>query len=326
MNLRFKIKDLIIKIYDSRFTIYNSRFTIHDLRFCLILFILFIPVTMFSQNKPCKLDEKTLQFVGKPIEQARCLLRPNKIGGVLGEKLSKLPNPFEKLIGEKVKIQKNKLRKYLQTQKIDEKTLGGSLDEPLATAKLPNGEIIPALYFLIHDTSTPNYEDKPFPADINESTWRFNNLETWLKNPVAHIFVNRLGESITTTPFNQPVTKGFGTKFARDILKVDTKGLQVHIELVQPRKAGPNFPKGNDAISPEIGFTDGQYAKLALLYACASVRRGTWLVPAYHSAIDAGIKDAHDDPQNFDLDKFGRKLEEIIKQINSEKLKTKSEK
>ncbi len=288
---------------------------IYDLRFCFILFILFITVNMIAQNKPCKLDEKTLQFVGKPIEQARCLLRPNKIGGVLGEELKKLPKPFEKLIGEKVKVKKDKLRKYLQLNKIEEKTIGGSLDEPLSTAKLPNGETVQALYFLIHDTSTPNYENKPFPIDINEKTWRFNNNEMWLKNPVAHIFVNRLGESITTTPFNLPVAKGFGTKFARDVLKIDAKGLQIHIELVQPRKFSPNFPKGNDAISPEIGFTDAQYSKLALLYVCASVRRGTWLIPAYHSAIDAGIKDAHDDPQNFDLDKFGKKLEEIIKQV-----------
>ncbi len=293
----------------------NFRFTIYDLRFCLILLILFIPVTMLSQNVPCKLDEKTLQFIGKPIEQARCLLRPNKIGGVLGEELSKLPNPFEKIIGEKVTIKKDKLRKYLQKQKIDEKTIGGSLDEPLSTAKLPNGETIQSLYFLIHDTSTPNYEDKPFPTDINKSTWRFNNLEMWLKNPVAHIFVNRLGESITTTPFNQTVAKGWGTKYAREVLKVDAKGLQIHIELVQPRRSDTTKSQGNDLISPEIGFTDKQYERLALLYVCASVRRGTWLIPAFHSAMDAGIKDAHDDPQSFDLDKFGKKLEEIIKKV-----------
>jgi hypothetical protein len=292
------------------------RFQISNLRFCLILFILLIPVNTLAQNIPCKLDEKTLQFIGKPIEQAKCLLRPNKIGGVLGKELSKLPNPFEKLIGERVKIKKDKLRKYLQKQKIDEKTIGGSLDEPLSTAKLPNGETVQAIYFLLHDTSTPNYEDKLFPLDINEKTWRFNNNEMWLKNPVAHIFVNRLGDSITTTPFNLPVTKGFGTKFARDVLKVDAKGLQIHIELVQPRRSDTTKTKGNDLFAPEIGFTDAQYSKLAVLYVCASVRRGTWLIPAYHSAIDAGIKDAHDDPQNFDLDKFGKKLEEIIKKVN----------
>ena len=287
-------------------------------RFSKSVFIcvyLWLMISGFAQNKPCLLDEKTLQFVGKPIEQARCLLRPNKIGGVLGDELSKLPKPLESLIGEKVKVKKDKFRKYLQINKIDEKTLGGSLDEPLATAKLPNGETIQSLYFLIHDTSTPNYEDKPFPTDINESTWRFNNLEMWLKNPVAHIFVNRLGESITTTPFNQTVAKGWGTKFARDILKVDAKGLQIHIELVQPRRSDTTQPKGNDLFAPEIGFTDKQYDRLALLYVCASVRRGTWLIPAFHSAMDAGIKDAHDDPQNFELDKFGKKLDEIIKKV-----------
>src|SRR5205085_8813166 len=67
-----------------------------------ILFILSIPVNfMFAQNSPCKFDETTLQFVGTPIEQARCLLRPNKTGGVLGDELQKLPKPFEKLIGKK---------------------------------------------------------------------------------------------------------------------------------------------------------------------------------------------------------------------------------
>jgi hypothetical protein len=285
--------------------------------FLCFCFIVLFAVNMFAQNKPCKFDVQTLQFIGKPTEQARCLLRPNKIGGVLGEELKKLPEPFEKIIGEKVKVKyEQRLAKYLQTNKIDVNSLGGSLDEPLASAKLPNIEIVQAFYFLIHDTSTPNYENKPFPIDIDEKSWRFNNLEMWLKNPVAHVFVNRLGESIATTPFNQAVTKGFGTKFARDFLKAEAKGLQLHIELVQPRRTSPNFPPGNDAISPDIGFTDGQYERLALLYVCASVRRGTWLIPAYHSAVDAGIKDAHDDPQNFDLIKFASKLKQLIKKID----------
>jgi hypothetical protein len=290
----------------------NFRFRISDFKY--LVFFLFV-TTMFAQNKPCQFDSNTLQFVGKPIEQARCLLRPNKIGGVLGQELKNLPKPFEKIIGQKVEIKKEKLRKYLQKQTFDEQTLGGNLDQQLAKAKLPNGEEIQSLYFVIHDTSTPNYLDKDFPTDINEKTWRFNNNEMWLKNPVAHIFVNRLGESITTTPFDEPVKKGFGTKFAHDYLKADAKALQIHIELVQPRKSDTTKSKGNDLFSPEIGFTDAQYEKLALLYVCASVRRGTWLIPAYHSAIDAGIKNAHDDPQNFDLNKFAVKLSELLKKF-----------
>jgi hypothetical protein len=41
--------------------------------------------------------------------------------------------------------------------------------------------------------------------------------------------------------------------------------------------------------------------------------RGVWLIPAYHSAIDAGIKDAHDDPQNFELEKFAVQLSRLLK-------------
>lgn len=286
-------------------------------RLQLILFIcLFTIITSIAQNKPCKIDEKTLLFVGKPIEQARCLLRPNKPSGVLSDELLKLPDFLENNIGKNVdKKLNNKLRKYLSTNKLDELSLGGSLDESLSIATLPNGEKIQALYFLIHDTSTPNYFKENFPNNINENSWKFNNLTSWLKNPVAHIFVNRLGDSITTTPFDETVKKGWGTKFARDFLKIDGKGLQIHIELVQPRRSNLNLFKGNDQIAPEIGFTDLQYERLALLYICASVRRGTWLIPAYHSATDAGIKDAHDDPQNFDLVKFAEKLKILRKRL-----------
>jgi hypothetical protein len=284
--------------------------------FILFSFFLFFPMLILAQNKPCKFDEKNLQFIGTSVEQARCLLRPNKIGGVLGDELKKLPNPLEKLIGETIKIKKEKLRKYLQTQQISEDKIGGNIDEPLSLAKLPNGEKVQAIYFIIHDTSSPYLKDEPdFPANLNSADWRGNNLEIWLKNPVAHIFVNRPGDSITTTPFAETTRKGWGTKFARDFLKADAKGLQIHIELIQPRRRDPKGSPTNDLIAPPEGFTAKQYQRLALLYICASIRRGTWLIPAYHSAIDAGIKDAHDDPQNFELEKFAKELKNLIEKL-----------
>lgn len=78
-----------------------------------------------SQNTPCKFDEVTLTFTGTAVEQARCLLRPNTIGGVLGAELKKLPPPIEKLVGQKATISKDKLRKYLAKYKIDESTIVG---------------------------------------------------------------------------------------------------------------------------------------------------------------------------------------------------------
>lgn len=270
-----------------------------------------------AQNKPCPLNEKTLQFTGSPVEQAKCLLRPNKIYGVLGAELEELPKPLSELIGEKILLNKEKFRRYLLQRGIAEQKIGGSLDEKLSLATLPDGEEIQALYFIIHDTSSPYLKDEPFPATFDrDANWRGNNLNVWTNSPVAHVFVNRLGESLTTTPFNESVRKGWGTKFARDFLKAPAKGLQIHIELIQPRRRALSGSPTNDAIAPVPGFTDAQYERLALLYVCASVRRGSWLIPAYHSAIDAGIKDAHDDPQNFDLEKFASVLSKLLKKID----------
>jgi hypothetical protein len=274
-------------------------------------------VSVVAQNLPCKFDENTLQFSGKPIEQARCLLRPNKIGGVLGDKLKRLPKPFEDLIGKNVKIKKEAFRKYLQSLNLSEESIGGSLDKPLSNSKLPDGNQVQAIYFIIHDTSSPYLKDADFPDNFDtDANWRGNDLTIWQNQPVAHIFVNRLGESMATTPFDETVRKGWGTKFARDFLKVEGKGLQIHIELIQPRRRdAANANPENDLIAPFPGFTENQYEKLALLYAAASRRRGSWLIPAFHSAIDAGIKGAHDDPQNFELTKFAEQLKKLIKKL-----------
>jgi hypothetical protein len=272
---------------------------------------------VMAQNTACKFDEKTLQFVGSPVEQARCLLRPNKIGGNLDVELKTLPKPLEKIIGEKVLLEKAKLRQFLAKNKIDEINLGGNLNEPLSTAKLPNGAEIQALYFIIHDTSSPYLKDEAFPKNFNsDKNWNGNKLDIWIKQPVAHVFVNRLGDSLTVSPFAQTVGKGWGTKFARDFLKADGKGFQIHIELHQPRRRdAKNSNPNNDLIAPKPGFTEKQYERLALLYVCASVRRGNWLIPAYHSAIDAGIKDAHDDPQNFELENFAKQIDKLLKKL-----------
>ncbi|MDQ6786556.1 MAG: hypothetical protein M3033_07020 [Acidobacteriota bacterium] len=270
-----------------------------------------------AQNSACPFNTKTLLFDGSPVKQARCLLRPNKIGGVLGAELKKLPEPLENLIGGKVKIKKQGVRSFLETEKIGEEQIGGSTDQSLSDALLPTGEKIQALYFIIHDTSSPYLREDFFPPNFNEdANWKGNDLTIWLTQPVAHVFVNRLGESITVTDFGETIKKGWGTKFARDLLKANAKGLQLHIELIQPRRRDFKSPNPeNDLIAPVPGFTDKQYKRLALLYICASVRRGTWLIPAFHSAIDAGIKDAHDDPQNFELEKFADSIKFLLKKI-----------
>ena len=94
-----------------------------------------------------------------------------------------------------------------------------------------------------------------------------------------------------------------------------SRGLFVHIELVQPRKSKTGKWKDNDIIAPDPGFTHEQYKKLALLYICTSSRAGNWLVPAYHAVLDQGIKNGHDDPQNFELNKFSDNIKALIKEL-----------
>jgi hypothetical protein len=291
--------------------------------FCLLIFIFSMPVDAqtksISTNTSCEFDKEKLLFVGTPLEQAKCLLRPVKIYGALEPQPENLPQPFEKLIGNVVKIDKKRLRAFLQNQNIREEDIGGSLDDRLSAAKLPSGKVVQARYFMLHDVSAPNYLDQPFPENVNEASWLWNDLEKkWKHLKVAHLFINRLGDSVTTVEFNSALPgNNYGTKFARNTLKEDAKGLQIHVELVQPRRSEPTGPAGNDGSAPTPGFTQAQYDRLALVYLAASVRRGRWLIPAYHAAMDAGIPNAHDDPQNFDLQQWANSLDELLKKLSN---------
>ncbi len=261
-----------------------------------------VAFAVHAENTPCPFDKSKMEFAGTPVEQARCLLRPVAQGGVLGQPLATLPGPLEKLIGQPVQITREALLKYLQAHQILESDIGGPLTQH-ATAK----------YFVIHDTSTKNYGTNSIPDNINTPDWALNNLKRWTNLPVAHVFVNRLGQSLTWHPFSMSWR---ATKFERTtITREESKGMFIHIENSQPRRSDPNGHKGNDAIAPIPGFTLPQLDRLALLYVTASLEHGTWLVPGYHCAIDAGIPDGHDDPQHFDLAQWATRLEMLLKEV-----------
>ena len=93
------------------------------------------------------------------------------------------------------------------------------------------------------------------------------------------------------------------------------RGLFLHSELVQPRRSAPGHGWHNDAQTPDPAFTAAQYDRLALLYTIASVRRGKWLIPAFHAAIDAEIPNGHDDPLNFDIDSFADSLDRLVAKL-----------
>lgn len=277
----------------------------------LLLIISFSAHVWASDAGPCEFDRNTLQFAGSPIDQAKCLLRPVLIRGKLGEHLSALPKAFE-CVGATIDIPKQKFRTFLSASKIDPALLGGDIDDDLA--RTSGGQI--AAYFVIHDTSTPNFSKNDFPADVDwlESV---NNLSIWRNGSKsrAHVFVNRKGESTTALNF---LTPWRATKFESGFGNTALRGLFVHVELIQPRRSDPRLAAGNDAIAPAIGFTAAQYERLAVVYLAASVRRGTCLIPTYHSVLDTTLPDGHDDPQNFSLSDFASALDRVRSAIRAQ--------
>ena len=292
-----------------------------------------------AQAVSCDFDKSTLSFKGSAVTQAKCLLRKVTPGGVPGPILSRLPSSLDKLIDKPVKVSKTALREYLKKQGISEAALGGSIDDPISRGR-NNDPLAPfARYFVIHDTSTPNLcVSTEFPSNIDQSSWEWNDLNKYKDSPNAHLYITRDGMSVT------PRDRTFQTPWRAAKLEgpnndIRAKGMFLHIENVQPRRCDPdlNQPGGlepdrryfvldsrgekwvcrNDRIAADPGLSEKQMDRLALVYITASVRRGTWLIPAFHATVDAGIPDAHDDPQNFDLQKWVSRLCALLRSINA---------
>ena len=128
-------------------------------------------------------------------------------------------------------------------------------------------------------------------------------------------YINRAGQSATAVKFESS-TPPSGTKFGS--CHRSQRSAFLHIENIQPRIRDRSVAFPNDAIAPEPGFSEAQLERLALVYVIASVRSGKWLIPAYHSPIDLGYPDRHDDPQNFDLQTWAAKLNALIAEINAQ--------
>jgi len=291
--------------------------------FVLIVGMFLIFLKPVYAAEPCQIVP-TSQI--SSIDQAKCLLRQPKIFGNMGPTLTSLPTPFDQLLTRPtIDISKEQLRRYLQAQRINEADIGGSLDKPISRTNNNNPSAELARYFIIHDTSTPNFVNDPFPNNINEASWRFNNFNQYGSgdNSPSHIIINRVGDSVTRKDFNIPwrSTKRESDQFC-GVNKC--KGLFLAVELVQPRRCQPNAgqiqcspPRKNDAKSPDPGFTKAQLDRLAVVYVAASVRRGKWLIPAFHVVLDQIVQGGHDDPQNFNLDQWSKQLNDILTEIRS---------
>jgi hypothetical protein len=252
-----------------------------------------------------KPSAENLLFNGTPLQQAQILLRDVKEKGVVSKDSATILSPLKDLIGDTVDFTIEDLKAYATKQNILLNELG-YLSNSGSVLEDTNSKVN-ANYFVIHDVSTPNYGNKLFPANINETGWPWNNLDRWNKN-ITHAYVNRMGQSKTIADFSDTIQ---ATKLEKKVVAKNATGNFIHIELIQPRKNRLHTAmKGS--LAPYEGFTKEQYERLALLYFSASIRKGIWLIPAFHACIDEGIYNGHDDPQHFNLLYWNKALEQIL--------------
>jgi hypothetical protein len=225
--------------------------------------------------------------------------------GHLGEPLRELPAPFDFVVGRRIEpwVDIEKLEYLLDAFNLTEADVGGPLSVPLPNAK----------YFVIHDTSDL-LQASEFPVDINKKTSSLNDLSRRVTRKVAHLYINRAGQSATAVAF-ESATPPSGTKLGK--CNRAPKNAFIHIELIQPRLRDRSVRFTNDALAPEPGVSDRQLERLAFIYVVASVRAGKWLIPAYHSALDLGFPDRHDDPQNFNLQDWATNLHALFSIIDT---------
>jgi hypothetical protein len=259
----------------------------------------------------CAFDPSTLSFAGTPAEQAMCLMRGMDETRNLGPTLSSLPPALASRVGQSSGLpSREALSAYLSSQGL-EWSFAAYLWQPLSHARDNDPNAPMARYFVIHDTSGPVYHHS-FPDDI-DSNPKINNLQSFVCSDEwgkAHVVINRSGDMLLDHELSTPWRE---TKFEQAAeFGGALKGLFLHTEMIQPRRAGPH---GRDARSPDPAFSPAQYDRLALLYVTASVRAGQWLIPAFHAALDAEIHNGHDDPLNFSVDNFAASIQSVMDKV-----------
>src|SRR5262249_60049490 len=98
------------------------------------------------------------------------------------------------------------------------------------------------------------------PPEMDRPDWRWNRDEEYASYPQAHLFLTRDGRSVAPQgrTFKVPWR---ATKLERPAADKRTKGLFLHVENVQPRRAEPEpgFPAGGEAGLRlyALGFLEG---------------------------------------------------------------------
>ena len=115
----------------------------------------------------CDFDPETLSFAGTPVEQAMCLMRGMDETRNLGPPLEGSAPALASRIGETTGLpSRETLSDFLSKQDL-EWDFAAYLWQPVSRAHDNDPDAPMARYFVIHDTSGPNYRPPGFPDDID---------------------------------------------------------------------------------------------------------------------------------------------------------------
>jgi hypothetical protein len=221
-----------------------------------------LPTINLKDRGVCDFDLDSLSYRGTPEEQAKCLMRGQDDSRNLGPPMENLPDALGSRVGRDAGLpSRETLSTYLSQQNL-EWTLAVNLWQPVSHAEDNNPDAPLATYFVIHDTSGPNYGHREFPDDI-DTTSKINNLNNFACADgwgVAHVVVSRTGDMIVNHDFATPWRE---TKFERAMDFVGTlKGLFLHVEMIHlqtrpsPRRSTIGSPCStlSPACAPDAGL------------------------------------------------------------------------
>ena len=126
----------------------------------------------------CAFDQTTLSFHGDGVEQTRCLMRGMDETRNLGAQMAMMPAPLADRVGNEAGLPtREALSTYLS--KLD---LEWDFAQYLLTCcrcrapatMMPTAPM--ARYFVIHDTSGPNFGHRAFPEEVDNGNSKINGL------------------------------------------------------------------------------------------------------------------------------------------------------
>jgi len=210
----------------------------------ILSFLWSCPRGVSQSHLAASFDLFIMRFNGSKIEQAKYLLRPVKKYAVLSGILSELPGFLDSAMADKLPlIYASCSERYLTSFGIDPATIGGEAGASLSTA---NG--VHAGYFVIHDASNLLKGARSFSFGLNTAACGRNNLLSRKGFKYLHVFINRMGNSLTVKGFSSPVRATKLESFIDNTKKGPSCiGSFIHVELIQPRISDPG--RNNDAIA-----------------------------------------------------------------------------